>query len=94
LEAAWSRGGVHKLFEGGQRYFEVEIINLGKPQPKKKLAVSVIGCGREKMKSVPWHVGRYAVGQWRHIPMSGIVNFNFLPLGGKPYTHNYSTAEW
>lgn len=71
----------------GKRYFEVEIINLGKPQPKKRLAVSVIGCGRENMKSIPWNVGRYAVGQWGDIPISGIVNSNFLPLGGKPYTH-------
>ena len=88
----WATFAGDKLFEGGQRYFEIEIIDLGKPRPSKKLAIGVIGCGHMTMKSIPWHDGRYAVGQWRDIPawsfhpISGIVNSNVLPLEGKPYT--------
>lgn len=100
LEASWSKGGVHRywatfggdlFFVGGKHYFEIEIIDLGKLKPKKKLAIGVIGCGRDNMKNIPWHDGRHAVGQWREFPswsfhpISGVINSSSLPLEGKEY---------
>ena len=102
LEASWSKGGVHRywatfggdlFFVGGKHYFEIEIIDLGKLRPKKKLAIGVIGCGRDNMKNIPWHDGRHAVGQWREFPswsfhpISGVINSSSLPLEGKEYAH-------
>ena len=102
LEASWSKGGVHRywatfggdlFFVGGEHYFEIEIIDLGKLKPKKKLAIGVIGCGRDNLKNIPWHDGRHAVGQWREFPswsfhpISGVISSSSLPLEGKEYAH-------
>ncbi len=101
LEAAWSRGGVQnywatfagdQFLEGGQHYFEVEIVDLGRPKPNKKLAIGVIESSKSKVKSVPWHDGKYALGQWREVPswsfhpISGKINSNSLPPTGKDYS--------
>ena len=102
LEASWSKGGVHRywatfagdiFFKDGEHYFEIEIIDLGKLKPGKKLSIGVIGCSRDSIKNIPWHDGKYAVGHWRDFPswsfhpISGIINSNSLPLEGKEYAH-------
>ena len=101
LEATWYKGKVHnywatfagdKLFEGGQHYVEIEVVDLGRPRPSKKLAIGVIGCTKAKAKNCPWADGKYSIGQWKEVPswafhpISGYINSSSLPVDGKPYS--------
>ncbi len=77
--------------EGGQHFVEIEIVDLGRPKPNKKLAIGVVECSNLTVKSVPWYDGKYSLGQWKEVPswsyhpMSGIINSRSLPPIGKNY---------
>ena len=103
LQAMWCGGGTHKYwatFAGdcfftppGQHYVELEVISLGKHRSTaKKLAIGVVNCGRGQAGGLPWHDGKFPVGQWRDVqswsfhPLSGVLNSNSLPVEGRPYS--------
>ncbi len=94
----WATFAADKLFErSSQHYAEIEIVSLGKHKSsKEKLAIGVVGCGKEGAAAVDWQNSKSPIGEWggegssswSFLPISGVLKSHTIAKEGVPYGEN------
>jgi hypothetical protein len=91
----WVSVAGNKLLMNGQHYMELEIVELAKHNIRSwyhtKIAIGVVQCTEETVKSIPWHSCKEPVGKlpgcksWAFHVSSGMKVYNYPSLIDEDY---------